>query len=328
VIAASRGNQAALGNRVPIAGVLEGDPLDSNEGEARVERSERLLARRDFDDVPGGSVIRQANVNSIPRVLHPEPGVRLSPDFLHDRTWTSARRQPRTRYGRACRRGAGQPFARQFPKLLHRLQRLAVHKDPSAAAEIRPHVDRPGIKPGSIPRRACQGERIVGIGEHRAGEFVPPRSDRACTLPGRAEAAAGDRLLLPSVLEYFRTFDEDLGSRGGLVTDHLRWPCASPHRADALPVRAGGDDHAFARLQHLGCLVDRAEGLLPGARSVIIGPHRGIVDVVNFGKCQRLFPGDVLSAIGQARVRRNGLLIASGCSTGHFSWSSAKGGSA
>ena len=77
-------------------------------------------------------------------------------------------------------------------------------------------------------------------------------------------------------------------------------------------------DKAFRQpLRHdLGGLVDGTEGPLPGARPVVVGPGGLIVHVVRFRKCQRLFPGNILRAVGQARVRRPNLVIGLGLTGG------------
>jgi len=75
-------------------------------------------------------------------------------------------------------------------------------------------------------------------------------------LAWRPEAANRDGFLLPAVFQHFRAFNEDSCPWGGLVADHLRRTRAAAHRTDALAVGARCDDHAFARLEDLGGLVD------------------------------------------------------------------------
>src|SRR5208337_3677939 len=79
-----------------------------------------------------------------------------------------------------------------------------------------------------------------------------------------------------------------------------------------LAVGAGGDDHALAGLENLGGLVDSAKGPRVGAGSVVVGFGGVVVYEISLREFQRLFPGDKLRAVGQARVHRRSLLIGSG----------------
>ena len=163
---------------------------------------------------------------------------------------------------------------RQFAKLFHRLQRFAVDKHQSAAPEKRPHVDGSGIEPYPTAHDAGQGKGLVGIGEHRAIEFVAPGGNgwlRRTALAPKTGETNWNGLLHPTVFQDFRAFDENLCPRSGLVTDHLRGTRTSARRAYALAVGARGDHHAFAGLEHLGSLVDGAEWPPLRARSVVVG---------------------------------------------------------
>ena len=76
------------------------------------------------------------------------------------------------------------------------------------------------------------------------------------------------------------------------------------HGADALAVGAGGDDDALAGLEELGGLVDGFEGVFAGAGAGVAGLGGLVVDVVGLGEFERLFPGGILGAVGQAAVGR------------------------
>ncbi len=312
VIAAAGGDHAVLRIRILVASVLEVDSLDPDVAEAPLRGDEGILAGGDFDQVIGGRAAGQADVNRGSRAIHPEPGIRRAADLLHERTRTAARGQAVLRHGRCGEIGVGLQMRHcQFVELLHRLQRFAVHKDQPAAAEIRTHVHGSGIQPHPTACHAGQGEGLVGIGEHRAGELVPPYSDFGLILarPGPAETRARRKgYFLPIACQHLRAFDVDLRSWRGFETDHLTRPRTAARRVDGLAVDARSDDHAFARLQDLGGLVDGAERPRSAAWAIVAGPVGLIVHVVGLRECQRLFPGGILSAVGQARVNRSSLL--------------------
>ena len=188
----------------------------------------------------------------------------------------------------------------QFAGLFHWLERFAVYKNQSTPAEIRSHIDALGIQPGPISRNAGQGERVIGVGEHRPGELVAPSPHLAATAPAAAarRSAPGG----PPAVEGIGALHEYLGSGRGLVADHLIGARAASRRVDAFAIGAGSDDHSFAGLQDLRGLVNGAERLLARARPIVIGLRGVVVHVVSLRERQRLLPGNILRTVRQARV--------------------------
>ena len=320
VVATGERNTPKLRKRVDVADMLEGNSLDPNEAGAALRRDKCRLTRGGFNQVIGGRSRGQANVNGGSGVFNPEARIGRAANLLHNRAAPPARRQTVLRHGWNRKIGDGRQMRhRQFAKLFHRLQRFAVDKHQSAAPEKRPHVDGSGIEPYPTPHDAGQRKGLVGIGEHRAIEFVAPGGNgwlRRTALAPKTGETNWNGLLHPTVFQDFRAFDENLRPRSGLVTDHLRGTRTSARRAYALAVGARGDHHALAGLEHLGSLVDGAERPPLRARSVVVGLGMVIVYVVGLGEFRRLFPGGILGAVGQTRIRRNGVGVGLGRAVG------------
>ena len=217
-----------------------------------------------------GSPGRHANVNDVALVLHPESPVGRAADLLHDRSASRARRQSgATGWLVVRQRRTRQRHVAELAILLHGLQRSSIDEHHAASPEVRPHVDSFRVEPGPVAGHVDHGKGVVGVGEQRARQRVLP--DAHAFLDA---ATHGFGARLPSIAQDFRRLHDDHGTRRRLVADHL--VRAEPPRAGrtTLPVRAGRDHHAFARLQDLGRLADGAKWPLLACR--VRGRHSSV----------------------------------------------------
>ena len=177
VIAAGGGYQAALRNRVTVAAVLESDSLDADIGKTLLQGDEGLLAGGDFDQCDRREC-RRAYGREWPFPEFSTQNLASGEPPISCMIGTAASASGQAGADGAAlvgRRGAGQRA------------RLASSRNcstgssglPSKKTNPRRRKYGPmstflGVQPGPIARRAGQGEGVVGIGEHRAGEFVLP----------------------------------------------------------------------------------------------------------------------------------------------------------